>query len=121
MKHAMIFRAREIETLEHLRREHVLTPEGCCVRSVTTCVARAASLLGSEKSKPISALPAASDRNDVVSDEPRRDKETSIFSLYRSIVGALLYMEHDRSDAACAIRLSGCDLWYANEDSLRRF
>ena len=64
---------------------------------------------------------AASDRNDLVSDEPRRDKETSIFSLYRSIVGALLYMGHDRSDAACAIRLSGCDLCYANEDSLRRF
>ena len=42
-------------------------------------------------------------------------------SLYGSIVGALLYMEHDRSDAACAIRLSGCDLCYANEDSLRRF
>ena len=65
-----------------LRRERVLTPEGCCVRSVTKHVKRAASLLGSEKSKLVSTPPSASDRNDLVNDESRRDKETSIFSLW---------------------------------------
>ena len=80
---------------------------------------RVASLLGLEKSKPVPTHFAASDGNELVGGEPRRDEETS--SLYRIIVGALLYMGHDRSDAACAIRLLACDLCAANEDSLRRF
>ena len=85
----MLFRAGESETLEHLRRERTLTPERCFVRF--------ASLLGLEQSKPVSTLLAASDRNDLVSGEPRRDKEAS--SLYHGVVGALLYMGHDTSDA----------------------
>ena len=77
------------------------------------------SLLGLEMSKLLSLYPfAASDGNDLVSCEPRRDKEAS--SLHRSIIGALLYMGHDRSDAAHAFRLLACDLCHANEDSLRR-
>ena len=80
---------------------------------------RVASLLGLEKSKPVSTHLAASDGNDSVGGEPRRDKETS--SLYRSIVGALLYMGHDRSDAEYAIRILACDLCAATEDSLRHF
>ena len=81
---------------------------------------RVASLLGLEKSKPVSTLLAGSDRNVFVSGEPRRDKETS--SLHRVVAGALLYIGHDRSDATYAIRLLACDLCDANEDkdSLRR-
>ena len=33
VKHAMIFCATAIETLDNLRRERILTPEGCVVRS----------------------------------------------------------------------------------------
>ena len=75
---------------------------------------RVASLPGLEKSKPVSTHIAASDGNDLVGGEPGRDKETS--SLYRSIVGARLYMGHDKCDATCAIRLFACDLCAANED-----
>ena len=81
VKHAMISRARESETLERLRRERVLAPEGCFVRSGSKYVERAASLLDLEKSKLVSTPLAASDRNNLVNDEPRRDKETSICSL----------------------------------------
>ena len=64
VKHAMISRARESGIFEHLRRERVLTPEGCFVKSGSKYVERAASLLGSEKSKFVSTPLAASDRND---------------------------------------------------------
>ena len=92
----MIFRAGESETLEHLRRERTLTPEGCFVRSdsMWSVLRRCWAL---EQSKPVSTPLAASDRNELVSGEPRRDKETS--SLCYGVVGALLYMGHDTSDA----------------------
>ena len=79
-------------------------------------VERAASLLGLEKTKPVPRPLAASDRNHFVSDEQRRDK-VDIFSPIVVLL-VLLYMGHDRRDAACAIRLLACDLCDANEDSL---
>ena len=50
---------------------------------------RVASLLGLEKSKPVSTHLAASDGHDLLGGEPKRDKETS--SLYRSIVGPVVH------------------------------
>ena len=89
VQHAVIFRAEESETLEHKRRERIFTPEGCFVRSDSKYVERVVSLLGLEKSKPVSTPLASCDRYDLVSDEPRRDKETSF--LCRSIVGAVVH------------------------------
>ena len=59
------------------------------MRSDSKYVERVASLLGLEKSRPVSTPLSSCDRYDLVSDEPRRDKETS--SLCRSIVGAVVH------------------------------
>ena len=70
------------------------------------------------KTENLSTPLAANDRNDVESDAPKLDRETSFID--RSIVGALLYTGHDRGDAAYAIRLLVCDMCHENEHRFRR-
>ena len=50
-KHSASFPAGDNETFEHLRRERILTAEGCYVRANSKYVERAASLLGLEKKR----------------------------------------------------------------------
>ena len=74
VKHAMLFRAGESETLEHLRRERTLTPEGCFVRSDSMWSVLRRCWRWKRANLSLHLL-AASDRNVLESGEPRRDKE----------------------------------------------
>ena len=116
VKHAMIFRAGESETLEHLRRERTLTPEGCFVRSDSMWSVLRRCWVGEEQTflyTPCSQRPKC-----FGSGEPRRDKETSSLCYGSSLV---LCCTWETIEATLAIRLLACDLCDANEDSLRRF
>ena len=64
VRQAVIFRVGPSATVERLRRERILTLEGCCVRANSTYVERAASLLGLENCTPVSPSLRASDWND---------------------------------------------------------
>ena len=70
-----------------------------------------------ERSAYVATPLAANDKNDAERDVAQWDRQTC-FSLYRSIVGALLYMGHDRGDVAYTFRLMACAM--QTEDSLRR-
>ena len=116
VKHAMIFRVGESETLEHLRRERTLTPEGCFVRSdsmwsvLRRCWARKRANLSLHSLQRATVMFWK-----VVNRDGTRRHLLSVMVLL------VLCCTWETIEATLAIRLLACDLCDANEDSLRRF
>ena len=95
-----------------------MTKEGSYIKPNPKYVEAAAELLGLTDSKPAATPLATGDRADSELESPKLDSEQH--SIYRRVVGALLYLTHDRGDAAYAVRLLAKDLRTPTADSWRR-
>ena len=107
VKHANIFEYGSKARYQHLRRERIMDEAGCYIKPNPKYVEAAAELLGLVDSEPVSTPLAAGDRADSELESPKLDGEQH--GMYRRVVGALLYLTHDRGDAAYAVRLLAKD------------
>ena len=103
VKHANIFEYGSKARYQHLRRERIMDEAGCYIKPNPKYVEAAAELLGLVDSKLVSTPLAAGDRADSELESPKLVGEQH--GIYRRVVGALLYLTHDRGDAAYAARL----------------
>jgi hypothetical protein len=121
VKHLHIFEYGSKARYQHLRRERIMDETGCYIKPNPKYVEAAAAVLGLTESRPVSTPLAAGDRGDLEFDEAESPKlDGGQHSIYRSVVGALLYLSHDRGDASYAVRLLAKDLCSPNMDSWRR-
>ena len=121
VKHVHVFEYGTTAKYQHLRRERIMDETGCYIKPNPKYVEAAAKVLGLEDSKPVGTPLAAGDRGDLEFDEAESPKlNGEQHSICRSVVGALLYLSHDRGDASYAVRLLEKDLCTPNMDSWRR-
>jgi hypothetical protein len=106
------------ESYRHLRRERILVQSGCYMKSNPKYAESAAELLGLTGSKPVEMPLAAKDRRHSGLNSPALGEEQH--RLLRRVVGALLYMAHDRGDTAYAVSVLSTDFRAPTEDSWRR-
>ena len=94
---------------EHLRRRRRLTAEGCYLRPSPAYIERCAAAcnLNAAGKAPTTPLEAG-DRNDHDEEHEKLDEQGR--KRYMAVVGSLLYIAHDRHDAAHAVRLCAKDL-----------